>query len=201
MSDAGEPRGHSVADLAILEELFRERRGRLLAMLRWRIGPASSPGLDPEDLLNEAFLRAWRRWPTRGPGALSPYPWLYRIVLDCLVEAWRRLPGPAGGRPRELPLPEHSSAQLVLGLVGSGTSPSQAMARLERAEALREALRELSTRDQEILWMRHREGWSFKEAADVLGITENAATVRYHRALGRLEPLVHALGLDSEPEP
>jgi DNA-directed RNA polymerase specialized sigma24 family protein len=37
--------------------------------------------------------------------------------------------------------------------------------------------------------MRHYDGLSFQDAALVLGVTENAATVRYVRALRRLKEL------------
>jgi RNA polymerase sigma-70 factor, ECF subfamily len=49
-----------------------------------------------------------------------------------------------------------------------------------------EALGLLKDKDREILWMRHHDDLSFHEVAAVLGIAENAARVRYVRALAKL---------------
>jgi RNA polymerase sigma-70 factor (ECF subfamily) len=76
-----------------------------------------------------------------------------------------------------------------LGLVNPGTSPSEAAARAEMQQRMRQTLELLGARDQEILWMRHYDQLSFKEAAMVLGVTESAATLRYVRALKRLKNL------------
>ena len=54
---------------------------------------------------------------------------------------------------------------------------------------MRQAMEQLPPRDQEVLSMRHFDQLSFCEAAEVLGITENAATVRYARALRRFKDL------------
>jgi RNA polymerase sigma-70 factor (ECF subfamily) len=54
---------------------------------------------------------------------------------------------------------------------------------------MRQTLDLLKADDREILWMRHYDDLSFKEAAAVLQVTENAATVRYVRALRRLKDL------------
>jgi len=86
-----------------------------------------------------------------------------------------------------MPWPEQTSVQLGLGLVQGGTSPSEAVVRSELRERVRTVMACLSPQDQEVLWMRHSDQLSFADAATVLGITENAATVRYARALRRLK--------------
>jgi len=48
--------------------------------------------------------------------------------------------------------------------------------------------------DREVLLLRHFEELSNKEAADVLGIQENAASNRYVRALTRLKGFLADLG-------
>jgi len=54
---------------------------------------------------------------------------------------------------------------------------------------MRQTLALLGSHDQEILWMRHYDDLTFKEAAAVLGIKESAANLRYVRALRRLKEL------------
>ncbi len=120
---------------------------------------------------------------------MTPYAWLYRIVLDRLIEAWRRETRARRDAKQEMPWPDRSSVQMGLGLVNPGTSPSEAAARAEMQQRMRQTLDLLGARDQEILWMRHYDQLSFKEAAMVLGATESAATLRYVRALKRLKNL------------
>jgi RNA polymerase sigma-70 factor (ECF subfamily) len=187
----------SFADLAALGQLFEEHRPRLLAMIERRIDPALAARVAPEEILNEAFLQARRQWPRfKSQSSLSPYAWLHRAARDCLIEAWRRETRARRDLRAEMPWPEASSVQLIAGLVHSGTSPSAAVARGELQQQMRDVLAMLKEKDRDILWMRHYDQLSYAEAAQVLGTTENAATVRYVRALRRLKDLWQALHPD-----
>ena len=180
----------SIAELAALGQLLEEHRPRLLAMLRRRLDPKLNPRLDAEEILSEAFLQARRRWEgfQTVPGR-QPYAWLYRIALDCLIEAWRRETRSPRDVRRAVPLPDATSLQLGLGLVHPGTSPSEALARDELRQRVQLVMRQLSDGDREILLMRHFDELSYADIGLVLGIPENSATKRCHRALGRLSDL------------
>jgi RNA polymerase sigma-70 factor (ECF subfamily) len=192
----------SVTDLAALAKLLEEHQPRLLAMVQRRLDPALNARIEPEAVLNEAFFRARRRWDRfKEQAALTAYAWLYRIVLDCLIEAWRReTRGPRDPR-RDMPWPSASSVQLGLGLVSPGTSPSEAAVRAELQQRMQQALELLRETDREILWMRHYDQLTFPEAAQVLGIQESAATLRYVRALKRLKKLWRQLYPSEGSEP
>ncbi len=180
----------SVVDMAMLGKLFEEHQPKLLAMIQRRLDPALAARLSPEDILSDAFLEARRKWSAfRAQSTLTPYAWLYRVVRDCLIEAWRRESRACRTPDRELPWPERSSMQLVLGLVGSGGSPSEEMVRADLRQQVVETLKLLKDKDREILWMRHHDDLSFQEVAAVLGIAEGTARVRYVRALERLRAL------------
>jgi RNA polymerase sigma-70 factor (ECF subfamily) len=180
----------TVRDLAILGRLFEEHRPKLLAMVRRRIDPALAAKVSAEDVVNEAFLVARRKWPTfEERSSASTYAWLYRTVRDCLIDAWRRHTRDCRDARQEMPWPEQSSVEVGLGLVSPGTSPSAALAREELCEQVRQVMALLRDGDREILWMRHADDLSHREIAAVLGIEENAAHQRYHRALGRLSDL------------
>jgi RNA polymerase sigma-70 factor (ECF subfamily) len=184
----------------VLGRLIEEHRSRLLNMLRRRIDPALAVRMDAEEILSETFLQAGRKWAEFcRQDRMTPYAWLYRIALDCLIEAWRRQTrGPRDLR-RDLPWPEQTSVQIGIGLVAPGTSPSEAAVRAELCGRVRAVMAELSDRDQQSLWMRHADQLSFREAGLVLGITENAATVRYARALRRLQEKWFQTEQGSEP--
>jgi RNA polymerase sigma-70 factor (ECF subfamily) len=187
----------SLSELAQLGQLFEQHRPKLLAMVRRRLAHVLAGRIDPEDILGEAFLQAQKRWAAfKAEQRLSAYAWLYRVTLDCVLEAWRRETRKGRDVQVELPWPDHSSIQFGLGLVHPATSPTQAAAREEMRRQMKQVLELLKEKDREILRMRHEDELTFAEAAEVLGVTVNAATVRYVRAVERLR----ALWLKLNPE-
>jgi RNA polymerase sigma-70 factor (ECF subfamily) len=190
MSRQDSSRHSSVVDMALLGKLFEEHQPKLLAMVQRRLDPSLTARISPEDILSDAFLEARRKWPGfKAQSTLTPYAWLYGIVRDCLIQAWRRENRACRNPDRELPWPERSSMQLVLGLVGSGSSPSEHAARADLRQQMAETLTLLKDKDREILWMRHHDDLSLREIAAVMGIAEGATRVRYVRALERLRQL------------
>ena len=163
---------------------------RLDLALRARIGS--------DDILQDAFELAKGKWPEflrRQQSAAqliasrSTYSWLYRVVLDSLINASRKHSSGPRDVHREIPLPESSSLQLGCNLIGRGPGPATLLQQEESRELIRRAMAKLKDSDREVLWMRQGDQLSFSEIGDVLDITENAATVRYARALGRLHQL------------
>jgi RNA polymerase sigma-70 factor (ECF subfamily) len=195
----------TVFQLAVLGKLFEEHRPKLVEIARRRIDPALAARIDPEAVVNDAYLVAQAKWPGfEERSAASTYAWLYRIVRDCLSDAWRRETRERRDGRKDMPLPEQSSLQLGLGLVSPATDPQRAAEREEEREILRQRMRQvletLRETDREILWMRHYDSLTFPEAAAVLEITENAATVRYVRALKRLKDLWQQIFPNTGPE-
>lgn len=189
----------SIGDLTAIGKLLQEHRPKLLEMLRRRIDPSLSVRIDAEEVLSEAFFVAQRKYPEcQRQSATTPYAWLYRIALDCLIEAWRRETRGRRDLGRDLPFPAESSVQLALGLIDTGTSPSAAVERNHMQQRMQQVLELLKSADREILTMRHYDQLSHREAAEVLGITESAATLRYVRALKRLRDLWTKLHGDLE---
>ena len=125
--------------------------------------------------------------PTSG---MTPYPWLYRLAMDTLIEIWRRQNCDGRDPRREIPWPDRSSAQQVLKLIDSATTPSEAFAREELRQRVQEVLSQLKPIDREVLWMRHFDQLSFADLAMLLHISENTAIKRYARALQRLKDLL-----------
>jgi RNA polymerase sigma-70 factor (ECF subfamily) len=202
MSGAQPRQWASLADLADLARLMEEHRPRLLAMVRRRLDPRLAVRLDAEAIIAEAFLVAGRRWDAfcRHDG-LDVYSWLYGLVRDCLIEAWRKASRDCRDCRRDLPWPEESSVQLVLGCVQSGDGPGTQVAKEELRQRMQQALDLLKEGDREVLWMRHFDQLSYREIGQVFGIQESAATMRYVRALRRLKDLWHKLYPREAEEP
>ena len=89
--------------------------------------------------------------------------------------------------------PQSTSVSLASHLAGNQTSPSGAVARDESSEALARAIEQMSELDQETIALRHFEGLTNTETAEVLGISITAASNRYVRALSRLREILDGL--------
>jgi RNA polymerase sigma-70 factor (ECF subfamily) len=127
---------------------------------------------------------------------MPTYLWLRLVTGQRLAQVHRQHLGAAlrdAGREVSLhrgALPQASSASLAARLLGRFTTASQAAIRAERQLRLQEILNGLDPRDREILALRHFEQLSNGEAAQVRGLSKQAANNRYIRALGRLRDLL-----------
>jgi RNA polymerase sigma-70 factor (ECF subfamily) len=84
-------------------------------------------------------------------------------------------------------MPLASADSMAGKLFSTMTSPSQAAIRQELQAQLRAALDEMDPLDREVVALRHFEELSNNEVAQVLGISKEAASKRYVRALKRLK--------------
>ena len=78
-------------------------------------------------------------------------------------------------------------------LMGRVTSPSQAAARAEMSDQVERAIAAMDPLDQEVLALRHFEELTNSEVAEVLGIQQKAASIRYVRAIKRLKAVTSHL--------
>jgi RNA polymerase sigma-70 factor (ECF subfamily) len=181
-------------DAAVLAVLFDHYRPRLRRLLRLRLGGRLAARLDESDVLQEAYLDAARQVEgyTRRP-RVAFYVWLRGVVCQRLANLQRTHLGAAcRAVHREQRLDLESSAQLAAKLLARGPSPSQALLKEERREYVQRALERLGPEDREVIVMRHFEGLSNAEVAEVLGLGASGATMRYGRALIRLKELLQA---------
>lgn len=181
----------------VVSELLEQNRPRLLEILRRRIDPALVPRVDEKDIIQESFIRARERWEVR-PEQMPPFPWLYRIVMNCLFDEWRRHNRiDLGGLKREVPWPDLSSAQLAASL----TSPSEALARDERIERVQKVMATLEDEDRDVLNMRIVDGLTLQETGDMLGVNLNRAAYLFSRAMRRFKKVWQQLDFGSQVAP
>ena len=183
-------------DAEALGELFALYRPRLWRTVNFRLGGRLAGRVDPDDVLQESYLVAAERLEHYGRDwSASPFLWLRMVVLQVLIDVHRRHLGTqkrdAG---KELPIfghyPQATSASMAIHLVGDWTTPSQAAIRGESLDMVERAIEGMDPIDQEILALRHFEELSNSEVADVLGIQQKAASIRYIRALKRLKEIL-----------
>jgi RNA polymerase sigma-70 factor (ECF subfamily) len=194
-------------DAQALGELFARHRDRLWRMVQLRMDRRLQGRLDPSDVLQEAFLELSRCLADylRNPG-MPFFLWLRWLTGKRLQVMHRHHLGTRmrdAGREVSLQrgaLPNASSVSLAAQLLGRDTSPSQAAVRAELQLRIQEVLNSMDPLDREVLALRHFEQLSNSETAQVLGLSETAASNRFVRALRRLRAiLMSAPGFFEEP--
>lgn len=147
-----------------------------------------------EDMVQETFLRAWRRLETY-EGRASFRAWLYKIATNACLELLRKTP-PRGLTPDHIPASESPYPILepvdepiwLEPLPDSFLPPDHQdpEARYALRESVRLAfltvLQRLPPRQRVILILRDVLNWETKETAELLGVTEAAVTSALHRA-------------------
>ncbi len=189
-------------DREVLAELFSQHYQRLWKMVSFRLAARLSGRIDADDVLQEAYLEAEKRLPHyKIDTTMSPFVWLRFVVAQTLIDVHRRhLGAQMRDAGREVSLhrqryPQATSASLAARLLGQMTSPSQAAMRSELADQLETAIANMNEIDQEVLALRHFEELTNSEVAEVLDLTQKAASIRYVRAIARLKDvLVHIPG-------
>ena len=187
-------------DKAALAEVFSLHRERLSRMVRFRMDGRLLGRVDVEDVLQEAYLNAHARIEHFGDMECgSPFVWLRAIVQQTLVNVHRRHLGvKARDAGREVSIhaptcPPATSISLAGMLIGNLTSPSRAAMRAELTDRLETAVASMEEIDREVLFLRHFEELTNCEAAEVLGIKQKAASIRYVRAIKRLKHILSEL--------
>lgn len=179
-------------DREALAALFAEHRDRLWRMVSFRMDRRLMGRVDPDDVLQEAYLAAASRLEHYGDGSFSPFVWLRMIVMQTLTDVHRHHLGTQmRDADREVLVggcryPQTTSASLAAQFVGHFTSPSRAAVRAEMLTQVEQAVAAMEPIDQEILALRHFEELTNSEVAEILGIQQKAASIRYVRAIKRL---------------
>lgn len=183
-----------------LARLFDHYRERLWRIINFRIDQRLQGRVDPDDVLQEAYMAAEQRiehFLHDSPQGF--FIWLRLLCNQTLIDVHRRHLGTQArdaGRDRSLQsgwTSQSTSFSLSFRLLGHMTSPSQAVVRQELSEQLNLALSSMGELDREVLALRHFEELTNSETARILGLTEQAASARYVRAVARLKKVLAAI--------
>jgi RNA polymerase sigma-70 factor (ECF subfamily) len=128
-----------------------------------------------EDLAQEAFLKAFNGLHTFRPGT-NFRAWLFRIGHNTFANHRRAL-----ARPRE-PFPEE--------VPDDCEGPMEQALSREALALVAEAVRQLAPDFRAALLLRAEHGMSFRQVADVLGLTEETARWRVFKARQQLMGLL-----------
>ena len=130
---------------------------------------------EAEDVAQEALIRLWKQASDWRQGEAKVTTWLYRVVANLCTDRLRKGRGVALDA---IPEPEDDAE-----------TPAEAMQQRSRQVALQEALNELPDRQKQAVVLRHIEGLSNPEIAEIMEIGVEAVeslTARGKRALAKL---------------
>jgi RNA polymerase sigma-70 factor (ECF subfamily) len=145
---------------------------------------------DAHDLLQETFLRAYRKL-SLFQGESSFYTWVYRIAVNLALSDRRRR---KTSRPavalssRETFDPPDDSSQ---------TDPAGPLERAERDARVQNALSALAPDHRAVVVLKDLDGLRYEEIAEMLNIPVGTVRSRLHRARNELRLLLHGI-LDEE---
>jgi len=132
---------------------------------------------DAKDLTQRTFLKVYGALP-RFRAEASFRTWIYRIAINlCLNELRDRRRGEASDRPE---------------VIDEATVPAPDIESLDdqaRGAWLRRAIASLPPKQRMVLELRIYDELPFREVAELVGSTENAAKVNFHHAVKRLRAL------------
>jgi RNA polymerase sigma-70 factor, ECF subfamily len=187
------PRGES-AFAALLERHRRELQVHCYRML----GSLE----DAEDLVQETFLRAWRKRASFSAGGLSAFrAWLYRIAtnacLDVLRSRPRRVLPPQVGKagdptappspPADLPWLQPYPDRLLEPIAPGQDEPAAVVVARETIElAFIAAIQHLPPRQRAVLILRDVLGWPAKDTASLLEASVGSVNSALQRARATL---------------
>lgn len=146
---------------------------------------------DAMDLTQDAFLKAFHNL-GRFEGSSSFYTWLYRIVVNVCIDHIRRS-GKRFNVDYDDSLLREDAVEGNDHILPStlGANPLRVYGRKELLEQIGKALDEISPIHRQAIVLREIEGLSYKEMADVMGVSKGTVMSRLHHARKNLQMKLH----------
>jgi len=163
----GEPGAGQSLEASLFEEMVTAHLDSLYRTALRLTGRAQ----DAEDLVQEAYLRAWRSLHTYRPGT-NPKAWLFRILHNAHIDRYR-------ASTRAVQTVDELEGQDPAFVVHE-TPESEVLAGVMDAE-VRQALTALPEVFRTCLILADLEGFSYQEIADILGIPRGTVMSRLFR--------------------
>jgi len=165
-----------------LDDLYGRVAGRLLAIIRLRLGPDLRSRLESRDVLQATLLKSFEHLREfEGENGTSLMAWLARIAEHEIRDRADHLHRQRRDAAREVPLDD----VLVAGSADVPSALSQVILD-ERALRLERALEMLSPSHREVILLRSFEERSFGEIGQRVGRTEDACRMLFARAMAAL---------------
>jgi RNA polymerase sigma-70 factor (ECF subfamily) len=187
-------------DADALQQLIIHYHGPLCAAVARQLHPALNRHVDPEDVLQQAYVTAFNSiGDCSFEASAAFYRWLEAIALRRLQNIERDLHRDKRDIARNLTAASPARTtyhDFVDQLSAQLTSPSMKIAKREAAAAVISSLARLTDEQRQVVTMRFLEGRSPSEISQALGKTEDAVYAMCHRGLNALRDIIDRLPLD-----
>ena len=186
-------------DRSAFDSLFERYADELHQFINSRLDARVRVRVAASDIVQDTQMEAFRRFLDYCNRRPMPFRiWLRKNAYERLLNVRRdHINTAKRAIGREQPLLDESSV-LLASMVSNGvTSPSERLSKLEYRETIALLIQSMSEDDRNVLLMRHVDGMTHQDIADLLGIECAAARKRYARALVRLETLLRKSGLET----
>lgn len=180
-------------DAAAVDGLLERHRDSLHRMIKCRLHGGVARRVDASDIVQEALLTASKRLASYLQNPTMPFhAWLRHLARDRLADVYRRQLADKRDVAREQALDggAHSSMNAAAQIRDDELTPAAMLLRKELAQRFGDAVEQLDETSREIILMRHAEQLTNSQAAEVLGLSEPAASMRYLRALRQLRGIL-----------
>src|SRR5438045_9322427 len=167
---------------ADFNRLYEASYGKILGTLTAMLGDRAAA----EDCVQDAFERAYKKWPTWQPIAPAE-AWVHRIAVNAAVSYKRKM------KLREV--------GEVIRRMGRPEGPPDPQEEIERRD-LAQALAKLPPKQAAAIVLRHYHGYTNRAIAQALGIPERTVASRLAIAKQRLRGMLsQSYGIQPDEEP
>ena len=165
---------------------------QLLSLARRNLNPVLAKRLTAEDIVQDTLSAAGLKTEYLNNNPEVPLYFKLRTLLFQTITAMERKHLQCGKRDayKEIDIPDDRTPNAQANwnmFADTVTSPLSKLAKLDRYALLRKVMDDLSASDKQILELRHFDGMVNNECAFVLQIEPKAASIRYVRALKKLQ--------------
>ena len=175
MNDAQLVREARAGQTSAYEVLVRRWSARLVAYIRAKVRCCDAA----EDLAQDCFLKAFRRLPSlANPEKFGA--WLLSIGHNAAVD-WLK-----SKKRMEVQLTDMGVEAVHPGVMSSIGLPDESLARIEESQRLRQAIDELPGPLREVLLIYYYDGVTYREIANMLGVSAATVNARLTKARARL---------------
>jgi RNA polymerase sigma-70 factor, ECF subfamily len=176
-----------------VDRLLERHRQSLRRMVEARLNRGLARRVDASDIVQEALITATRRLPGYLEKPAMPFhAWLRQLARDRLADVYRRQLADKRNVAREESIAHDAPSSLnpAVQAPADEPTPGAVLMRTELAGQFAAAVEQLPEEAREIILMRHAEQLTNSQAAELLGLSDQAASMRYLRALRQLKSLL-----------
>ena len=162
-------------DKSSFETLYSECYAPLYRYVYMKLGGRTPVRHDSEDIVQDAFLRAWSTLDRMDVNSGSPMAYLYTIARNLVIDKARK--------KKEVLFPEGNEFDFISGDL---QTPEEYAHQKEQGNILSDAMSLLSVEQREILVLRFMNGFSTDEIREITGKSAEAVRQLQSRALKAL---------------